>query len=73
MVVYLANQAKKISFSGDGTRVLVEGQSKKAEYRAFTEGAALPSKLQPWYIYAAEFVEVLRLKTPKVICKRASK
>lgn len=39
------------------------------EYRAFTEDRKLPSKLEPWYIYAYDFIEVLRLKTPKVVCK----
>ena len=39
------------------------------EYRAFTEGQKLPSKLEPWYIYAYDFIEVFRLKTPKVVCK----
>ena len=39
------------------------------EYRAFMDGHKLPSKLEPWYIYAFDFIEVLRLKTPKVVCK----
>jgi len=56
IVLYLAKQAKKVTISGDGTRVIVEGKSKKAEYRAFTEGATLPSKLKPWYQYAHDFI-----------------
>ena len=46
--------------------MLVDGSK---EYRAFTDGHKLPSKLEPWYIYAFDFIEVLRLKTPKVVCK----
>jgi hypothetical protein len=37
------------------------------------EGGELPSKLKQWYSYAYEFVQVVRLKTPKVIGKTSTK
>jgi hypothetical protein len=71
-VIYLSKQHKRISISPDGTKVFVEGSGKKQEFRAFTDGAILPSKLQQWYAYASDFINVLRRKTPKIVAKTKS-
>lgn len=72
VVVFLSEQAKKITISPDGTRVKVIGKSQQ-EYRVFVEGGGLPSKLKQWYQYAYEFVQVVRIKTPKFVGKTGSR
>lgn len=54
--------------SPDGTKLQVQAKKYRHEYRPFDESSqGLPSKLKPWYQFAANFVDVVRKKSPKLI------
>lgn len=33
------------------------------------DGSHMPSKLRPWYTYAAKFVQTIRTKSPKIVIR----
>jgi len=57
-----------VQISPDGIKVIIESRKKPGAYvHEYRFDKGLPSKLLPWYKYAADFVNVVRSKTPQII------